>query len=113
MEYLEMRGEVKLKENVDKTVLGLVLRKLKSLEFINAGFMDISLNGKTLNIHAEGTILESYSLKALLIKLQTQLTDTSMIGVSSVKWETLVVLKHWGRISALQLEPKSHLLFAQ
>jgi len=113
MEFLEMRGAVKLKADVDKIVLGSVLNTLKETEFVDTGYMDISLEGQTLRIHAEGTISESYSIRALLLKLQAQLTDTSMIGVTSVRWETLVVLKHWEPLSAIRLQPLNQLVFAQ
>ena len=67
----------------------------------------------TLSISAEGTISESYSTRALLTQLQGQLTETSMIGVSSVRWETLVVLKHWQPTPAMRLEVNDQLAFAQ
>ena len=113
MEYLEMRGAVKLKADADKVVLGSVLNMLKETEFVDTGYMDISLEGQTLRIYAEGTISESYSIRALLLKLQAQLTDTSMIGVTSVRWETLVVLMHWEPLSAIRLQPLNQLAFAQ
>jgi len=40
------------------------------------------------------------------------LTETSMIGVSSVRWETLVVLKHWQPTLAMRLEATDQLVFA-
>jgi len=49
----------------------------------------------------------------LLTQLQGQLTETSMIGVSSVRWETLVVLKHWQPTPAMRLEVIDQLAFAQ
>ena len=36
-----------------------------------------------------------------------------MIGVTSERWETLVVLKHSERVSALSLEPYDLLVVAQ
>ncbi|MFT4993665.1 MAG: hypothetical protein ACI965_000686 [Paraglaciecola sp.] len=54
MEYLEMRGAVKLKADADKIVLGSFLDTLKETEFVDTGYMDISLEGKTLSIHAQG-----------------------------------------------------------
>ena len=113
MEYLEMRGAVKLKEDANKVVLQSVLSQLAKTEFSDTGYMDISLEGRILRLHAEGTISESYSIRALLLKLQAQLTDTSMIGVSSVRWETLVVLKHWEPLTAIRLQPIDQLALAQ
>lgn len=95
MEYLKIRGAVELKEDVDKAVLVSVLGKLSETEFVDAGYVDISLKGRALCIHAEGTIPESYSIRALLPKLQDQLANTSIIGISCVRWETLIVLKCW------------------
>lgn len=113
MEYLEMRGAVKLKADADKTVIRSVLSKLRETEFVDAGYIDFHFEGRILNISAEGTISESYSTRALLTQLQGQLTETSMIGVSSVRWETLVVLKHWEPTPAMRLEVTDQLVFAQ
>lgn len=113
MEYLEMRGEVKLKDDADQTVVSQVLSKLRETDFTDTGYVDIRRNDPMLSIHAEGTISESYSLRALLRKLQNQLSETSMIGVTSERWETLVVLKHSEPVSALSLEPYDLLVVAQ
>ena len=113
MEYLEMRGAVKLKADADKTVVRSVLRKLREIEFVDVGFIDIGLQRNVLSICAEGTISESYSTRALLTQLQGQLSDTSMIGVSSVRWETLVVLQHWQPTPAMRLQPNEQLDFVQ
>lgn len=113
MEYLEMRGAVKLKADADKTIVRYVLGKLRETEFVDAGYIDISIEKNLLSISAEGTISESYSTRALLTQLQNQLTETSMIGVSSVRWETLVVLKHWLPTPALRLQTNEQLVFAQ
>ncbi len=112
MEYLEMRGAVKLKANADKTVVQSVLGKLMEIEFVDAGYVDIGIDKDVLNISAEGTISESYSIRALLTKLQDQLTETSMIGVSRIRWETLVVLKHWPSSPAMRLQSNDQLAFA-
>jgi len=112
MEYLEMRGAVKLKADADKSVVYSVLDKLRETEFVDAGYIDIGIEENILSISAEGTISESYSTRALLTRLQGQLTETSMIGVSSVRWETLVVLKHWQPTLAMQLEATDQLVFA-
>ena len=113
MEYLEMRGSVKLKADADQTVIRTVLGKLRETGFVDGGYVDIRVKQQRLSIRAEGTISESYTIRTLLLSLQDQLTETSMIGVSSVRWETLVVLKHWPSSSALQLQPYEQLAFAQ
>ena len=113
MEYLEMRGEVKLKDDADLSVVSKVLSKLVETEFVNGGYIDIRRKDPTISIHAEGTISESYSLRAQLRKLQNQLSETSMIGVTSERWETLVILKHSESVSALSLEPYDLLVVAQ
>lgn len=113
MEYLEMRGEVKLKADADLLVVNQVLSKLREIDFTDAGYVDIRRDDPMLSIHAEGTISESYSLRAQLKKLQDQLAESSMIGVSSVRWETLVVLKHVEPVSTLRLEPVDLLVVAQ
>ena len=111
MEYLEMRGEVKLKDDADLPVVSEVLSRLVETEFVDTGFIDIRRKDPVL--YAEGTISESYSLRAQLRKLQNQLSETSMIGVTSERWETLVVLKHSEPVSALSLEPYDLLVVAQ
>jgi len=113
MEYLEMRGEVKLKADADLSVVNQVLSKLRETDFTDTGYVDIRRDDPMLSIYAEGTISESYSLRTLLKKLQNQLSESSMIGVTSVRWETLVVLKHVEPVSALRLEPFDHLVVAQ
>lgn len=113
MEYLEMRGAVKLKDNADKTVVRSVLGQLRKTEFVDAGYIDIGIEEHVLSIRAEGTISESYSTLALLTQLQGQLTETSMIGVSRVRWETLVVLKHWQPTPAMRRQVNDQLAFAQ
>ena len=113
MEYLEMRGEVKLKDDADLLVVSQVLSKLVETEFVDAGYIDIRRKDPILSIHAEGTISESYSLRAQLKKLQNQLSEGSMIGVTSERWETLVVLKYSEPVSALSLEPYDLLVIAQ
>ena len=113
MEYLEMRGEVKLKDDADLPIVSEVLSKLVETEFVDAGYMDIRRKDPVLSIYAEGTISESYSLRAHLKKLQSQLSETSTIGVTRVRWETLVVLKHSEPVSALSLEPYDLLVIAQ
>ena len=113
MEYLEMRGEVKLKDDADLPVVNQVLSKLAEIEFVDAGYIDIRRKDPVLGIYAEGAISESYSLRAQLKKLQSQLSETSMIGVTSVRWETLVVLKHSEPVSAFSLEPYDLLVVAQ
>jgi hypothetical protein len=112
MEYLEMRGAVKLKADADKSVVYSVLDKLRETEFFDAGYIDIGIEENILSISAEGTISESYSTRALLTQLQGQLTETSMIGVSSVRWETLVVLKHWQPTPAMRMEATDQRVFA-
>ncbi|MDF1645075.1 MAG: hypothetical protein P1U80_12940 [Pseudomonadales bacterium] len=112
MEYLEMRGAVKLKADADKSVVYSVIDKLRETEFVDAGYIDMGIEDNILSISAEGTISESYSIRALLTKLQGQLTETSMIGVSSVRWETLVVLKHWQPAPTMRLEVTDQLVFA-
>ena len=112
MEYLEMRGAVKLKFDADKSVVYSVLDKLRETEFVDAGYIDIGIEKNILSISAQGTISESYSTRALLTRLQGQLTETSMIGVSSVRWETLVVLKHWQPTPAMRLEATDQRVFA-
>ncbi len=113
MEYLEMRGEVRLKADADQSVVNQVLSKLQETQFEDTGYVDIQRDDSTLSIYAEGTISESYSLRALLTQLQNQLSVSSVISVTSVRWETLVVLKHTEPLSVLQLEPRDHLVFAQ
>lgn len=113
MEYLEMRGEVKLKADADLLVVNQVLSKLRDIEFTDSGYVHIRRKDPMLSIDAEGTISESYSLRAQLKKLQHQLSESSVIGVSSVRWETLVVLKHGEPVSVLRLEPLEHLMVAQ
>ena len=94
MEYLEMRGAVTLRADADKAIVHYVLSKLRETGFIDGGYIDIHSEGRLLSICAEGTIAESDSLRMLLGKLQDQLTESSSISVSSVRWETFVVLKH-------------------
>ena len=113
MEYLEIRGSVKLKTDADQTVVRTVLGKLRRTEFVDGGYVDIRIKRQRLSVRAEGTISDSYTIRALLLKLQDQLTKTSMIGVSSVRWETLVVLKHWSSSSVLELQSYDQLAFAQ
>lgn len=113
MEYLEMRGEVKLKADADLPIVNQVLSKLRETEFVDTGYVDIRRNDPVLSIYAEGAITESYSLRALLKKLQNQLSESSMIGVTCVRWEILVTLKHFEPVSALRLEPLDHLIVAQ
>ncbi|WP_339671437.1 hypothetical protein [Dasania marina] len=108
MEYLEVRGAVKLKTDIDKAVVFSVLGKLRDIEFVDTGYVDIDIKGRVLSICAEGTISESYSIRMLLSRLQSQLIETSMIGVSSVRWEILVVLKHWRPIPAMRLQLFDH-----
>ena len=113
MEYLEIRGTVKLKVDADQAVVRTVLGTLRETAFVDAGYVDIRIKRQHLSIRAEGTISDSYTIRALLVTLQDQLTATSMIGVSSVRWETLVVLKHWQPSLALPLQPHEQLAFAQ
>ena len=113
MEYLEMRGEVKLKDDADLPIVSEVLSKLVETEFVDTGFIHIRRKDPVLSIYAEGTISESYSLRVQLRRLQNQLSETSMIGVTSERWETLVVLKHSEPVSALSLEPYDLLVVAQ
>ena len=113
MEYLEMRGAVKLKADADRIVVRTVLSKLREIEFVDAGYVDIGIEENLLSISAEGTIQESYGIRALLTKLQGQLTETSMIGVSSIRWETLIVLKHWQPTTVMQLQFDDQLVFAR
>jgi len=61
MEYLEMRGAVKLKADADNAVVRSVLSKLRETEFVDAGYIDIGIEGNTLSVSAEGTISESYT----------------------------------------------------
>jgi hypothetical protein len=112
MEYLEMRGAVKLKANADKSIVYSVLDKLRETEFVDGGYIDIGIKERIVNISAEGTISESYSIRVLLAQLQDQLTETSMIGVSSIRWETLVVLKHWKPTLAMRQEVTDQMVFA-
>ena len=104
MEYLEMRGAVKLKADANKCIVQQVLAKLRETEFVDFGYVDISIENDLLSISAEGTISDSFALRAQLAQLQGQLSETSMIGVSSVRWEILVVLKHWEPVTANRLE---------
>lgn len=113
MEYLEMRGEVRLKSDCDLKVVNRVLRTLRETPFEDTGYVDIQRQDSLLSIYAEGTVSESYSLRALLSELQNQLFASSMIGVSRVRWETLIVLKHIEPASVLRLEPIDTLVFAQ
>ena len=112
MEYLEMRGAAKLKADADKAIVHSVLSKLRKTEFVDDGYIDIHFEGKIFKVSAQGMVSESYSTRALLAQLQGQLTETSMIGVSSVRWETLVVLKHWERTPAMRLEVTDQRVFA-
>jgi len=113
MEYLEMRGAVKLKADADEAVVRYVLSHLKETEFVDGGYIDIHFEGRLLSISAEGTLAESYSLRMLLRKLQDQLTESSTIGVSSARWEILVILKHREPSLAKRLEPFDQLALAQ
>ena len=113
MEYLEMRGEVKLKADADMSVVNQVLSKLRETDFADTGYVDIRRDDPMLSIYAEGTISDSYNLRALLNKLQHQLSESSMIGVTRMRWETLVVLKHIEPVSVLRLKPFDPLVVAQ
>ena len=113
MEYLEMRGAVTLRADADKAVVHYVLSKLRETEFVDGGYIDIHFEGRLLSICAEGTIAESDSLRMLLRKLQDQLTESSIISVSSVRWETFVVLKHREPTLAKRQEAYDQLALAQ
>lgn len=113
MEYLEMRGAVTLRVEADKTIVHYVLSKLRETEFIDGGYIDIHSEGRLLSIYAEGTIVESDSLRVLLRKLQDQLTESSSISVSSVRWETFVILKHREPILAKRRQAYDQLVLAQ
>ncbi|MVF14515.1 hypothetical protein FT643_20465 [Ketobacter sp. MCCC 1A13808] len=74
MEYLEMRGAVKLKANADKAVVRSVLSKLRETEFVDAGYIDIGIEENTLSISAEGTIVNLHlNLTRLLHRILTRL----------------------------------------
>ena len=113
MEYLEIRGTVKLNVDADQAVVRTVLGTLRETAFVDSGYIAIRIKQQHLSICAEGTISDSYTIRALLVTLQDQLTATSMIGVSSVRWETHVVLKHWQPSLALPLQAHEQLAFAQ
>ena len=49
MEYLEMRGAVKLKADADNAVVRSVLSKLRETEFVDAGYIDIGIEENTLS----------------------------------------------------------------
>lgn len=113
MEYLEMHGAVKLKADGDMETVKFVIRELGKIEFSDSGSIDILLKGRRIGISAEGTVSESYSIRALLEKLQGQLSDRSVIGITRDRWEIFVILKHWEPQSVLRLQPQEQLVSVQ
>ena len=113
MEYLEIRGAVKLKTDANIRVVSFVLNKLKRTKFCDSGSINIHSEGRVLNISANGTIIECYSTQALLTTLQSQLTESSMMSVSSTRWETLMVLKYLNPMRTVHLKVIDQLALAQ
>jgi hypothetical protein len=95
MEYLEMRGAVTLKPDRDLSIVNAVLQQLQTLEFADTGYVDIDVEDHILQIDAEGTVVESYTLKSLLAQLQRQLSSNSTIGITNNRWETKVILRQF------------------
>lgn len=92
MEYLEVKGAVKLKAGFDKAKVNSVLLGLANIKFEQSGFMDISVKEDVLSIHADGVIGENNTVSALFIKLQEELAEGSTILMFSVRWEFYVTL---------------------
>ena len=113
MEYLEMRGAVTLKADADKAVVSSVLSKMRETEFVDGGSIDIRIEKSRLSVRAEGTISESGGLRHSLTTLQSQLTEASIKFVSSVRWETLVVLKDRPSTTTTPLDVNDQLALAQ
>lgn len=93
MEYFDMHGVVKLKATADSSTVKDILTQLQAIEFVDNGYFDIERKDDVLLVDAEGLISESHSIKALLTKLQAQLTNESIVIINSVWWETKVLLK--------------------
>lgn len=106
MEYLEIRGVVELSPKADKNLVRAILTKISKTSFCDEGEIEISLKQRCLSIQAEGTLTESsYTIKTLFRLLQPQLTELSVIGMSSVRWETLIVLRCITPVVELELLP--------
>lgn len=111
MEYLEIAGAVKLKSDASRTIVLNALKRLRAIEFKDEGYMNIRLKNRILTINAEGTISDRFSINQSMKELQSQLTFTSRISVTSVRWELYVQLRHWKPLPAEQR--KFGLAFAQ
>lgn len=105
MEYLEMRGAVKLKADANRAEVVSILGDLSTIEFNDYGHVCIQLDVDNLNVDIEGPIREFHNIKILLAKLQCQLSETSVIGVTRERWEVYVVLREWEPSTKLQLLP--------
>ncbi|MDA1370247.1 MAG: hypothetical protein O2971_05750 [Proteobacteria bacterium] len=92
MEYLEIAGQVKLKADFDQVKVNSVLKALSNIESAIFGFIEVSLKGDVLSIHADGEIAESNSIKALFLDLQDQFAIGSSFKMFSVRWEFYVML---------------------
>ena len=115
MEYLEMRGAAKLKADADKAIVHSVLTTLRKTEFVDDGYMDIHFEGKIFKVSAQGMVSESYSIRALLAQLQEQLTETSMIGVSSVRRVESITqqITHYEKLRDKRLSSSYHQQWAE
>ena len=105
MEYLEMRGVVKLKNDANQAEINSILNELQEIEFIDLGVVLIQAKNNTLDIDIEGTISEFHSTKVLLERLQCQLSETSMISITRERWEVFVVLRYWSPLKVMRLLP--------
>ncbi|WP_299772426.1 hypothetical protein [uncultured Pseudoteredinibacter sp.] len=107
MEYLEIRGAVELKPEINKPLVRAILSRLAKTRFSDDGKLRITLRQRKLSIEAEGTLSDSHTLRSLFTALQPQLSEHSMIGISRIRWETLIVLRLSQSLSQLELIPQS------
>ncbi len=94
MEYLEIRGAVKLMADADRSLLFYVLQQLLKTEFTDGGYIAMHLDNRILSISGEGTISDRYGIEALLDELRSQLIEQSIICITTVRWEVYVDLKY-------------------
>lgn len=106
MEYIDVSGEVLLKENCDRDVVLTIIGELHGIEFSDQGHIYTCHKDNVLSIECEGTIGNGFQLSQLLARLQRQLTETSVIAVTRGQWDTTVKLSHIKSKPQLQLLPK-------
>lgn len=96
MEYLELYGVVKLKHDIDKSVLIKTLKAIEGLPFDDGGSIVANIEGDYLFMIGEGTLSDSRMINTLLNRLKVHVSEQSTIDITHVRWEVLVELKHLG-----------------